>query len=135
MSEYKRLTERDEFNNAEVIGCDSTRWGGELSFDELNAMTNALNRLMLLEDKIEDGRLVFVEPKADNKFSFKLGDKVFLIYKRYWNVSDKNGFWVLRESNVSQHNKKRFSDDFGKFVFLTREAAEARLKELEGKWK
>lgn len=90
-----------------------------------------LNRLAELEDKMENGTLVFVEPKAYDKFPCEIGDKVFLIYKRYWNVADKKGFWVLRESKVSPHNEKRLSYDFGKFVFLTREEAKKRLKELQ----
>ena len=90
-----------------------------------------LNRLAELEDKIEEGTLIELPCKDLGESPCEMGATVWLIYKRYWNVADKNGFWVLRESKVSLHNKKRFSDDFGKFVFLTREEAEKRLKELQ----
>lgn len=89
------------------------------------------NRLAELEDKIERGTLIALPCKDLGAFPCKMGETVWLIYKRYWNVADKNGFWVLRESKVSPHNKKRFSDDFGKFVFLTYAEAENKLKELQ----
>ena len=93
--------------------------------------TEAYWKLAELEDKIENGTLVEVRCKDFGAFPCKMGETVWLIYKRYWSVADKNGFWVLRKSKVSPHNKKRFSDDFGKFVFLTREEAEKKLEELQ----
>ena len=90
-----------------------------------------LKRLAELEDKMEQGTLIELPCKDLGAFPCEMGATVWLIYKRYWNVADKNGFWVLRASKVSPHNKKRFIDDFGKFVFLTREEAEKRLKELQ----
>jgi hypothetical protein len=63
MKDYKRLTERDEFGNADIIGLDSHELAGGLHFDELNKLTSALNRFAELEDKIERGELVEV-PKG-----------------------------------------------------------------------
>ena len=114
---YERLTERTVNGTAVIDGAKE----GE-----------ALKRLAELEDKIENGTLIELPCKGLGAFPCGIGATVWLIYKRYWNVADKNGFWVLRESKVSPHNKKRFSDDFGKFVFLTREEAEKRLLELQG---
>ena len=45
----ERLTKRDEYGNADIIGVSSDAQF-ELSFDELNAVTNALNRLAAYED-------------------------------------------------------------------------------------
>lgn len=90
-----------------------------------------LNHLAELEDDLESGKMIRLPCKDLRSFPCEMGATVWLIYKRYWNVADKNGFWVLRESKVSPHNKKRFSDDFGKFLFLNREEAEAKLKELQ----
>lgn len=45
MERIKRLTERDEFGNADIIGVDSADLQLNLEFDELNKTTNALNRL------------------------------------------------------------------------------------------
>ena len=58
MSEYKRLTERDEYGNADIIGLSTEKLFGELYFDEINLLTKALNKLAFLEDKIENGTLV-----------------------------------------------------------------------------
>ena len=63
MKDYKRLTERDEFGNADIIGVDSGILATDLSFDELNKLTFALNQFAKLEDKIEAGTLVEV-PKG-----------------------------------------------------------------------
>jgi hypothetical protein len=62
---YKRLTIRDEFGNADIFGVDSELLYNELSFTEANALTKAFNRLALLEDKIENGTLIFKESEGD----------------------------------------------------------------------
>ena len=46
----KRLTERDEYGNADIIGVDSAELQLNLEFDELNRVTDALNRLAGYED-------------------------------------------------------------------------------------
>lgn len=48
----KRLTERDEFGNADIIALSDMmpEIYAELSFGETNALTNALNRLAAYED-------------------------------------------------------------------------------------
>ena len=46
----KRLTERDEYGNADIIGVDSAELQLNLEFDELNRVTDALNRLAEYED-------------------------------------------------------------------------------------
>ena len=55
---YKRLTKRDGFGNADIIGLDSSEIYGELDFDETNILTKALNRFATLEDKLENGTLI-----------------------------------------------------------------------------
>lgn len=57
MKDYKRLTERDEFGNADIIGVGSEILASTLDFDELNKLTFALNKFADLEDKIESGEL------------------------------------------------------------------------------
>lgn len=53
----ERLTVRDEFGNADIIGVDTADLQGNLRFDELNKVTRALNRLATLEDRLESGRI------------------------------------------------------------------------------
>ena len=45
-----RLTERDEFGNADIIGVYMLLQDLELNFAELNLVTEALNKLAKLED-------------------------------------------------------------------------------------
>lgn len=58
--EMDRLTERDEFGNADIIGVDSGYLQLNLEFDEMNRVTMALNKLAEYEDKVESGELVKV---------------------------------------------------------------------------
>lgn len=45
-----RLTERDEYGNADIIGIDSADLQMNLDFDDFNKVTYALNRLAAYED-------------------------------------------------------------------------------------
>ena len=58
MKDYKRLTERDEFGNADIIGLSTEKLYSELCFSETHLLTKALNKLAELEDKIESGEIV-----------------------------------------------------------------------------
>lgn len=46
----KRLTERDEFGNADLVGVDSADLQLNLEFEEFNKVTEALNLLATYED-------------------------------------------------------------------------------------
>ena len=46
-----RLTERDEFGNADIIGVGSDGLMFNLEFEEFDLVTNALNKLADYEDK------------------------------------------------------------------------------------
>jgi len=50
MSEDERLTERDEYGNADIVGVDSADLQENLEFKALNRVTFALNRLAAYED-------------------------------------------------------------------------------------
>ena len=45
-----RLTERDEYGNADIIGVDSNELQDGFDFDSFNLVTEALNKLAKLED-------------------------------------------------------------------------------------
>ena len=55
MGDEVRLTTRDEFGNADIIGVDSARLQLHLDYDEINRVTEALNRLARYEDEHEKG--------------------------------------------------------------------------------
>ena len=48
-----RLTEIDEYGNADIIGMEDETWQMGLSFNDMNKMTLALNRLHRLEKLYE----------------------------------------------------------------------------------
>lgn len=60
-STYKRLTRRDENENAEL---------DDIDIEALDAEQNALERLTELEDMIEDGGLLFAPVRVGDKIQF-----------------------------------------------------------------
>lgn len=113
MGEYKRLTEKNERYGAIDVVNDL----GEAVSSNCGEVTKkALERLAELEDKIEAGTAV--------ELPCKIGDTVYIVGRKY-RAGSYEGF--------INTGKFRYSDieKFGDSVFLTREAAEARLKELE----
>lgn len=75
MKDYKRLTERDEFGNADIIGLDTNELASSLDFDGLNKLTSALNKFADLEYKIESGELVDINELMAAKTTGELTDK------------------------------------------------------------
>lgn len=133
MGEYKRLTKRTKHGIAVldsgerfVLSC-----GGY-------ATTKALNRLAELEDKIENGTLVEIPCKEGTTIYhlYKAGnviteDKVFRYHFDICTkpcVSFENHFWYGTNKRVDTI----LVEHFGKYWFLTKAEAEARLKELQG---
>ena len=114
MSEYKRLTER---------------------YATLSGVRNIKHetfyyRLRELEDKIEAGKLV--------ELPCKVGDIVYRVrayHKKKYEIIERICFSITYRGNNSWEIFSTTDDMLGVSVFLTREAAEARLKELEGKGK
>lgn len=130
--EYKRLTTKDEEGNWQI-------WEDDYSHP-FEALQCAIDRLAELEDKIEQGTL------KEINYPCNVGDKVFVV--RYA-TSDTKNFYIF-EDIVSQlcvdknvvinavwlyitlrEHTSVFEWNFDK-VFLTREEAEAKLKELQG---
>ena len=137
MKEYKRLTKRDEFGNADIIGLSTEKLYSELCFDETNLLTKALNRLARLEDKIENGTLIELPCKVGTTIYhlYKAGnviteDKVFNYHFEICSkprVSFENYFWFNTDKRVDTI----LVEHFGKWWFLTKAEAEAKLKELQ----
>lgn len=50
MRNFKRLTEIDEFGNFDIIGVNCGELQFNLEFDEINLVTDALNKLAAYED-------------------------------------------------------------------------------------
>lgn len=134
----ERLTERDEFRNANVIEVDNAEFQLSLDFDDFNRVTNALNKLADYEELEEQGKLL--------KLPCTVGDTVYEICEGFIepctlevifiaDYKDKEG----KSSYMAEIHYDRedcpwvsteiYFTDIGKTVFLTREEAEAALKE------
>lgn len=124
MSEYKRLTKDGKLTN----NCFTS--GG---FVNINLV---VTRLAELEDKIEAGTLV--------ELPCKVGDIMYYLSPEYDKelllecivtkikiTGEGVGIDVNGEPKENGLIKELYRDYIGKRVFITREAAEARLKEKE----
>ena len=109
MSEYKRLTTKDEEGNWQV-------WEDDYSHP-FEALQVAIDRLAEFEDKIEQGTLI--------ELPCKVGDTVYLI-EMDWDEDCKSFYYITETDFMFQ-----YLDYFGAYCFLTREEAEKRLKELQ----
>ena len=132
--EYERLTERrsnlviDKCGNCENVrnpqGC-TEHWCYEVM----------KNRLAELEDKIENGTLI--------ELPCKVGDTVFVLSQMkdkrilpFINTYEITSITIRKKTIYFYHEMDGFIkifklNDFGETVFLTREKAEQKLKELE----
>lgn len=117
MKDYKRLTERDEFGNADIIGVGSEILASTLDFDELNKLTFALNKFADLEDKIESGELVVRNEYLD----------------RLMGAKDISGMTDKEIQFFAKHNARVRENTTAEIARLTAENAElrARLSKME----
>lgn len=135
MSEYKRLTEK-------VFTHDD----GSSEYDCDASVRATNNRLGQLEDKIEAGKLVELPCKdwleivfGDERIFFGIiddEDEPYIVEIEVDNESRITWYDGWKTAVVQGHCSNGIEWNFspsevGKTVFLTREAAEARLKELE----
>ena len=114
-----RLTERDEYGNADIIGVDSEDLQLNLDFEGFNRVTEALNRLAAYED-------TGLEPEEINC----VNTNVYVNWRD--DVFNDSGTEKLTIDSVGfmTHNGVFYAfNEIGKTVFLTREDAE---KALEG---
>ena len=120
---YKRLTKWEDDRTASING------SSPIDKD----MTQAINRLAELEDKIENGTLIELPCKVGDKAYSSLSSKSVVEYE----ISeieiqvDEDGIFY---DIIAYGNKTRFEfikEDIGDIVFLTRAEAEKRLKELK----
>jgi len=133
------LTERDEYGNADIIGVDSAELQLNLEFDELNRVTDALNRLAAYEDtgltpeEVQkmarakaEGRLVVLPCKAGDTIW-----KIKAVFSYFSKPMEDRVERIIISSNeilVCCTSGTKFSvNSIGKTVFLSREEAEKAL--------
>ena len=125
MSDMERLT--DCKRKCALIQCGEDCGGDCLECEYLDV---ALAKLKHYEDLAEQGRLI--------ELPCPIGTEVYDI--KWWDEYTKpviiNGETYYKKVYKHKVTKSEFDycdiDEFGKTVFLTEEAAEAKLKELEG---
>ena len=123
MSEYKRLTER--YIDEQGINCvRGLAWDGEI-----------LHRLAELEDKIEKRTLVALPCKAGDTIYevFKYHKPPFIQQTKVEKIIVTEKGLKLKLARNSFYETSIAS--LGKTLFLTEEAAEAQIKELQEKQK
>lgn len=103
---------------------------------EHKQVSEYLKKLKKYEDLVEQGRLI--------KLPCKVGDTVFYIngtlileYEVVGFSIDRTGAWLMYGEHYVDENDRTYSynfetDKIGKTVFLTREEAEEKLKEMRG---
>lgn len=99
---YKRLTERDEYGNADIIGLSTEKLFGELYFDEINLLTKALNKLAFLEDKIENGTLVKLLCKGIEELDIIKKGMIFIFYKMCLEQNLGQGVFLKYKSKINE---------------------------------
>ena len=66
----EKLTERDEYGNADIIGVDTRAFHMSLPFVQFNAFTNALNKLADYEEAELERRMVVLPCKVGTPIFF-----------------------------------------------------------------
>ena len=148
MNEYKRLTNNNlEDYDPEYDFCIECKYFGEPNgcnrpngtCDSYDRFMETYNRLVELEDKIENGTLrdfpctvggeVFWACDLDKQYSQVMHGVVIGL-----SISTKNTVWVSvkYDDGLSFDHK---IESWGKSVFQTKAEAEARLKELDNSYK
>ena len=142
MKKYKRNTktgtyyDKDDFELDLVIELDERHYE---TVQDIDTVCEKLNRLVELEDKLENGTLI--------ELPCKVGDIVYRVGKTI-NVKDQKYDFYVQEYEITKaelykeeilfvddSDNEIFLVDLGKTLFLTKAEAEARLKELENERK
>lgn len=133
----ERLTERDEFGNADIIGVDSADLQLNLAFDEFNKATDALNKLAEYEDLEEQGKLLKL-PCAVGDIVYRInkgaGTKLIAMRVEDVKIFQIGGILSMKigcTENISGGELNYLVEDIGETVFLTKEDAETALKGLQ----
>lgn len=124
---YERLTKI--IGGVTAIKTYTGSWCAPFDADE----TRAVDRLAELENKIEQGTLIELPCKVGDTVYFVCGYNI-AEYKvcEIWYDGILFQFRCYNDEYANEHKVFSFFDErIGKTVFLTREEAEKRLKELQ----
>ena len=134
---YDRFT-RKTINGNYTTRCEDCKYADECEGYDIDCEDLLVRELGELEDKIENGTLVELPCKVGTTIYhlYKAGnviteDKVFNYHFEICTkpcVSFENHFWFGTNKRVDTI----LVEQFGKYWFLTKAEAEAKLKELKG---
>ena len=126
----ERLTERDEFGNADIIGVDSEDLQLNLDFEQMNKVTDALNKLSEYEDLEE---LIGLPLKELAKiFRQHIPDGCQHPQKAIVLTDGDVDKWREYQKLYDDNSLDSYRGYLGNEVFLTKAEAEAKLEELRG---
>lgn len=134
MSEYKRLTERHENGYIELM-CNSCKYNDKCDVETHYCNETVKNCLAELEDKIENGTII--------ELPCKVGDTIYEVFKYHkppFIQQTKVEKIIVTEKGLKlKLARNSFYEtsiaSLGKTLFLTEEAAEEQIKELQEKQK
>ena len=134
MSEYKRLTERHENGYIELM-CNSCKYNDKCDVETHYCNEAVKNCLAELEDKIENRTIIELPCKAGDTIYevFKYHKPPFIQQTKVEKIIVTERGLKLKLARNSSYETSIAS--LGKTLFLTEEAAEARIKELQEKQK
>ena len=134
MSEYKRLTERHENGYIELM-CNSCKYNDKCDVETHYCNEAVKNCLAGLEDKIENRTIIELPCKAGDTIYevFKYHKPPFIQQTKVEKIIVTERGLKLKLARNSSYETSIAS--LGKTLFLTEEAAEARIKELQEKQK
>ena len=127
----ERLTERNP------LWIDDELWerACEPDCEEIDAV---YRKLKDYEDAEEQGLLLRLPCRVGDTVYVNNGFAIFeyeVTLTGYSSTSKESSFYLVTKSKKNSDTVQEFSDgDFGKTVFLTRDEAEAKLKEMEGNY-
>ena len=127
----KRLTERDEYGNADIIGVDSADLQMNLEFEQLNLVTCALNQLAHYEESELELEAENAALRADNAMLIKANKEIeYLTNNRREEIRNLiNGPMACNSEQADYLVSKGIAD--WKNVFSDPHPGAALLKETE----
>ena len=121
--DMERLTKRDEYGNAEIIGVDDMKIEYDVGADDYDKITDVIDKLAEYEDLEEQGKLLRLPcAVGDTVHGIMVDENNFEHFHCGTKISEiPFDYWMLPV--------------FGKSIFLTKEEAEvfsATLEKLSG---
>lgn len=138
MNKYNRITkkgtyyDKDDFELDLIIELDERHYE---TVQDIDAVCEKLNRLVELEDKLENGTLVELPCKVGTKVYFTIDYPAYFEPIEETIVNGVSQFNIdgTIENQITTTSCLCFSweRDFGKTLFLTKAEAETKLKEIK----